>query len=970
MRKTHLMNSGLVLGVLALTLMAIGCSNPLVNSTGPGEDTGSLRLLLLIPDFDARVSDNGQATAKLVSPSTSYVRIVLDSKEFDSLNFMEIPLTPITDPDLGTGRDGEPMLMEARVGGIPSRYYDRVTVELLDDFNSVLSTGSAFGVQVEPYTYTPLHVTCFVGHDHYIFAPVGGDAVEDSVLAGEMAFYKFYGYADTNYTVTATSTVGEPDLYLYKPTGAAVKTADQTAYLAGIFDPGSGKAQLTSTVDMTGMYVLGVYGFGDSADFSFTIEAVGAPMDPAIENIQLAYGALRDGDWTEALSQFSAANLKNPSNPTAIVGYAALSIANIMLDSRIQQLATDNLGIVGYPTSINELFSPDWMERHILIDRYTDHEEGYPVEEEHEVFLPEIQGQWSFDGVLDEDGADGIMSPDEKLVAFLAYALQHNSGLNDLASSLVQGLNAGFGLAKAKLLSAPEGAFLELTWDMLFDTYSDAYDAGWPQDSLDFDGDGVVNEPLTLAIGKEEILVMTSVFEYVQALAYMSQAYNYSLLREDGSSYFSDLYDLYFDPSTGAIYDGAKGPPLPEQTPFSILDFLRPNPEAETYLAESRNALHNSLVHLHTAIAGVRTRVPADGFYLCPENIVNDLAGGGPVDGIHMIMDFVLANLDQLIGSFEPEGPLAYLPIPQSKSDPFTEMEAHLAAWPSEVAHNVVGLSMAAIFENPLVGIVETTPFREPIWYKLDTSATPQFAKLSISDMEAVTPAFEDFYFIRMPESVFTQFLPPENFHADDPTTVYAISSFSWYDSDGDGMWNWYDDDPTHGGDSDDEWDQNEGEQAVGISVHYVTDSGILFEIIDIANLALYRDASDAVITPETYYGGASRADIIAWIDSFIDDTTGAVAPECPLLEYASAADVPGLMSYLQETHDLGDYKIQMSTPEGREFMVYKDGSDLYFKVPDLAVWHSVTPRGTIDPDTGTKSTGTAWFSWASMMGE
>ena len=91
-------------------------------------------------------------------------------------------------------------------------------------------------------------------------------------------------------------------------------------------------------------------------------------------------------------------------------------------------IAANNLGIVGYPTSLQELFSPDWMERYIESYSYWYYDEyGNYVESDDQwsIILPRIVGQENFDGVFGED--DGIIDPKEtRNVLGLIISVSHN----------------------------------------------------------------------------------------------------------------------------------------------------------------------------------------------------------------------------------------------------------------------------------------------------------------------------------------------------------------------------------------------------------------------------------------------------------------------------------------------------------------------------------------------------------------
>jgi hypothetical protein len=72
--------------------------------------------------------------------------------------------------------------------------------------------------------------------------------------------------------------------------------------------------------------------------------------------------ALESGDIDTAISSFEAAYRKDSKNPTAIVYSTLGQLASIAVDPNVKALMQNRLGLKSYPSTINALIAPDWME--------------------------------------------------------------------------------------------------------------------------------------------------------------------------------------------------------------------------------------------------------------------------------------------------------------------------------------------------------------------------------------------------------------------------------------------------------------------------------------------------------------------------------------------------------------------------------------------------------------------------------
>lgn len=915
--------------LLAVPLLLAGCGNLFQEPADTGEG-GTLHVKLYVPDYRR---DAGTADSRIIAPETFGLRMYLDGEEF-----IEIPgLVPVpveeSDPDRG-----QPLAYSCTIGGVPARYYRKMRFELLDISGAVLSTGTAFDVDVAPFVETRVSVAFFLSSDTYTFISTDGETpLSGTVPADGMAFYKFYGYVGTRYTIDLTATDGSPDMYLFLPDGAPAR--NELDDFISVY----GGGEIAFTAGRTGMYVAGVYGWNGEASYSLSVSS--DTEDPARILVQDAYAELRAQDWDGAYQTLTQAVSANPSNPEAVLGYSVLSIANVFTDPEFRAVASENLGIIGYPATLGELFSTSWLERYI--QTY----EGYDSYEEYEMFLPQIADQELFDGALNiyhDDGPDGIIDPSEKMLAFAHYFFTHNTGLNDVAYTLSTVFSRHLGIAAEALEGIGQDATLTVTWDMLYDTPEQAYDLGWPFMPNQITG---MPEPMPFTIGKAEAQLLSGMLEAVRMLANYGRSFNYTLLWSDGTSYLEMADDFIFYESNGVIRlrDDLEYGTLPP-SPMSVIDFLKPSADAERYLETAGLAAESFLEKMEAGLTTMAARPEGSEFLLSPE-MLSQMMGADSPAALSTRLRFAARTAAEMRGSLL-NGTIAVIPTDVSST---AEEEALLVegAWPTAVTGSTaIGINLAHLFDQPFSALLECRADGEPVWYGLEGTT---FTALSLDEMDAVDPADEDsYYFARIPGGSLTRVIPIENFATDDPETVYAVSSMEWED------WYYPEEDPRRGNDL---WDP--GEPVYSIQPSFAVENGILgIWAVDVADLAAYTTEDGmTVLQPEEYYrqyeGEGYRSRFIAWLSSFPAETS-------PLLEFTDASNVDGLIQLLELDIPGEGYAVDVEPMElWGGFLIYRSGTDLYLKAPAETVWHSVAPAGTTayDPDGyWIESTGSIWY--------
>lgn len=720
--------------ITLLVALITGCGNLLMdditatdNSAAEQNLTGSLYIRLLLPDYDHPAVDATKALSKVISPETRYLRIYLNGDEF-----MEFPLesgpgdtpytlitpppeptpTPIPTPTPNgptppptaspaptaspvptpTPHDGHPVQWEGEVQGVPVGTYKSVTVDLLDADGDTITSGTAFQVDVEFETLTPLLISCQIAFGQYEFLIMGASPLNGLAAAGTMEYYKFYAQAGIEYTVTVTPTVGTPDFYLFSPQGSPTGTVEDVDYT---YNGGS----LAITAAGTGMYAVGVYGWNGAAEYTIEVESNETTPDPAQPYVDQAFGNLHNQDWDAAFSSFTSALLSNPGNPEAIIGYAALGIIQTLVDPEVIALSQNNLGIVGYPETLNEVFAGDWLEDTFNI-RGEYMGDGMWVDVVEIIPIPRISGQEAFDGIFDAE--DGLIDVKEKMMAFASFLATNNTGFDDFTYILSDVLGDRLTMAVDAITAANADMQLTITWDMLFDTYAEASAAGWP-----FFG----NTPLQVTIGKAELLAMATALEGIKTFGYMGGVFSTSLVLEDGTSFLQTMWDT-MNPTDGTFWEDGL---LPADTPFSIPEFLAPSAEAQDYLDLARESLTQACTHMIDALTLVNARTPGDGYFIGPDLEGMDMLPE-PWADMQTVFNFEIRAAQEAIDSLT-NNTVAYIPM----ADP-DQMAGYLASWPTaiDLANRIIGINLGVLFSNPLAAVIEMAGSGEPVFYALD----------------------------------------------------------------------------------------------------------------------------------------------------------------------------------------------------------------------------------------------------------
>ncbi len=485
------------------------------------------------------------------------------------------------------------------------------------------------------------------------------------------------------------------------------------------------------------------------------------PADVTIEEqLEIAREFLDAQDFDAAYEAYSQAILIDPTSSEALMGYAVLELGSISTDPAVRTVAGQNMGIVGYPDNMNDVFTLAFMDE--FIREYTYWDGTQDVTETYTTYAPVIVGMEAFDGVFEVDGVgDGVIDPDERAIAMLSYFAANNSGFNSIAQTLNPMLEARIANAISAISALPEDSSFEFTWNMFVDTQDE-----WGYNDVN-------DSPLPVVIGKAELQVLLSGLHFFNGNLNLLQMYNFDVPS------LQAYYD-FFNPIDGS-FDLADMPANP------LLTFGTLNTDAEAHRTAARQSYIDSTLSAMAFIDGVLT--DRAGFTLSSDGAYDGV--NGPLwSDITVEMTFAKNIIQEFHDSFS-NGSTAYLPV-GAGSD---EYAAYNAAWPTAVEFDVDGLPIV-VAANPgafftagpyaLLNFVDHNDLN-PVFYEIDGAGMVEVS--AVPDLSS--GVFPD-YAIKIPGSVINNFAPTENYVYDDPTDPdHAVVDywFNYSDMDGDFYW-------------------------------------------------------------------------------------------------------------------------------------------------------------------------------------
>jgi hypothetical protein len=261
----------LLLIISGLLAVFTGCgapnSKPGANHNRPdsiseNQNQGILKIRLVVPNYQN--SNRSQFTTKTVDPLTQYL-------EIDNLTYSFQKITEVDLNSYGTKTGSGTNIQWEGEFSLQPGLYRRLAFKLLDSNHNPLTQGIATNVNLTPNTTTQVSVGCLPVN----YTPIFTDGqLSGSVTDGKMVYYSYYMAGGLKYDITVTPTSGQPDLYLFGPSGALVTS---------LTSEGLPKT-LTFDALQNGFYYLGIYAASGSAAYGLSI-ALNNPPAPEADHL-------------------------------------------------------------------------------------------------------------------------------------------------------------------------------------------------------------------------------------------------------------------------------------------------------------------------------------------------------------------------------------------------------------------------------------------------------------------------------------------------------------------------------------------------------------------------------------------------------------------------------------------------------------------------------------------------------------
>lgn len=918
----------LPVAILAALFTAAGCGN-ILNQQLDAETDGSVQLTLNVPNYQYH-----EGSSRAISPESQYIEIYFYNGT------------------LGTDRPDEPAYGSslywdddsASANGfffteygaefyVTSGTYDHLEVVMYDENPDwaggvELTTGTVSNATVTAGTLNVFYVGLTPAAGMFTPLTTGGAAVDSVVGGGSMTFFSFDATAGTSYDISIGQhsdpafDFGNPDVYVFEPTGARPGTVLATADNGFVGDylqtEGTPETLTTYAAAQTGTYYIGVYGWIDdwaghdgSSDFSISVAASASdvtrptPGSPAPDTVAWfvdeAITALENQDYTGALNSFTDALLvpdaeSEPEYGLAFAGYNAIQLMLGLVDPAIVSIARNNLGMVDYPTDINELLSGEWVQEFVSSGGYSG-------------FFPYIVGQNDVDG-------DGFVDEYDRVFALAEYFVNHNEGFAQLVNPALNVLEGRVDSALQQIRSMAPDQIFQATWEMVyddldeivsyFDFASGSADYSWPVDNH--------GNPIDIVFGKAELQLLGAAGEMLKSYIHQAQVYDLALTQTLLQEYWAT-----YNPQTGTAYDTP--PSFSGGSPFNT-GFLSAGDDWLNQLQASEDAFIAALQDVEEAlfdIKGGRPSVP-EPLLLSPRSTVPDVVDMWSFieGGMNLAVEEVLWRIEDSVLN----GSTMYFPLNlltgMAEPDDY-----RFGNWPTEFdiqTDPTIGMNFGRFFSAPFSGLLELDTNGEPVWY--ESTGSPGFAELaSLLDPSAVTT------FVKVPDITLGGLVPIEDalfIPMDDPATQYRFS-MSYDDADSSGFWDM-------------------GEYIFSVTM-YPNVEGLINT--DVMNVSVEYPGGDAV----GYYGSVPTINDIP-NQQLIDG--GYVA------DSAAAADLKAFIAS-DPYVDVSSWGTDAFVGMPLFFLV---GNSLYVSVIGDIAFSSLNPQGTTGTgywgDTIT-STGSAW---------
>jgi hypothetical protein len=518
---------------------------------------------------------------------------------------------------------------------------------------------------------------------------------------------------------------------------------------SGAFSLADGSISATTWTD-TGLTPITSYSYKVSAfnesgesDMSAAVTAItGADTQGAADAVAAGIAFLNQNppDFDQALTKFAYASQVDPSNSLAVLWMTALTLMQTLVNPDMQTLATDYIGITGYPTTINAFFTPTssgvpaWISYPVTSTGYTFVGTGGDYNWNGISYVPVTPGtgaytygtsvsyfpQIGIPGSIRswEDGNPGVTTPDEYMLGILYNLVTNNpTGFDALVDHVVNNLLAKpIDQAVAALQSVADTAQIDFTWEMFSGSTTFNPNSGWPTDAG--------NNPVTISIGKAELLTLSAFLQMIESDAYMAKAISLSLPLQQYWTALNPVDNPSLN-SPSAIL--AVLYTLP--TPFGS-GFLQARPDAVTSLGKAKVAYLAALDSMNTAFTTILARTGST-FALSAGSPIADIKNNWTT--AQNVMNFGKIAIGKMQASIQNGTPMIIPTDPAEYQNPTTFFANYstLGAWPTaadetNIPPKAIAVNLAPAFATPLAAldsILDMNPTTgEPVWYRFSVA--------------------------------------------------------------------------------------------------------------------------------------------------------------------------------------------------------------------------------------------------------
>jgi uncharacterized protein YjdB len=714
---------------------AVGETTGLITAWSPGTTRITATLGDLTDEIVVQVVEEGQAVALTgitVEPAT---KEMVTGGSF----YLDVNLVPegTTDAGIQFSSSDETVAFVTSSGQVTAKAVGSavITVSSLSDSTiagtCTITVGEASEEAVTGISVSPSSESISIGEFFLLdvsFVPAGTSA-------------------EITYSTSNANTATVSDYGLVEGLGAGTATITVTA----VQPDGSNGAPITGTCSV------------DVIDTSSVAQSY----------FEWGLDALEEGDVDGAYNWFSLAVLSDPSHMGAIIGYTMLDLAYIAVDSDVRTFAQSQLGLSGYPATMQQVIDPEeWMDELAWLD-----DDGMPIwgdggpgtihvddyGEIYSEFFPSVQG------ATDDDG-NGQIDMQERMFAMIENIVVNGNFLNDIVNLAITEMDERIDDAMTVITGLASDAYFELTFEMVsggepYDTNGDDH---WPNE-IDEN-----NNPVPIRIGRSELLMIGAGLEQLRSFAYLAKTINLNLPLDE----FWGAVDLE---NGGIDFTAVSG--------IFAGVFLRPRDDVDASLQTAKDSMLAAIGYYDDALSSFILRNGTD-FYLDATNptFAETNTGDGPPKWSDLLsgFNFSLTFLDELAYSIE-NSTVMYVPINGWDFDgPVEFFQAYTSNWPtasdfmytpSSTEAEFTGTSVAVnpgLFYSDVQGIaalVEMDTFGEPAFYISDGAGG--FDPLPVDS----TYDMNTDYYLRSPDVTFGGAIPIDNLPFDD---VAALNT--WYD--------------------------------------------------------------------------------------------------------------------------------------------------------------------------------------------